>query len=80
MTDVFIERGRLSFHPSKDTFGAIPSSVVFVSAFVAVSVTGVFQWRRAIDEKHSFINVAFLARSAENVCARAFVLVGSSFA
>lgn len=46
-------------------FGGIPISVTLVLKSESTSTTGVFQWRRTIDEKHSMIDVGFLEELRE---------------
>ena len=54
-------------------------SMFFVAEIEAVAVTGVFQWCRAVDEKHGVVDVVSLAQFCKNAWAKTFVLVGSSF-
>jgi len=44
-----------------------------------VPIAGVFQRRRAIDEKHGVVDVVFLAVFSEERMSENFVLVGSNF-
>jgi len=58
--------------------------MAFVSEIEAVSLAGVFQWRRAIDEKHGVVDGVFLAefhkeRVSESVGSRRFKLCIQQF-
>ncbi len=47
-------------------FDAVPISSAFVSEIEAVSVANIFQRVRSVDEKHSIVNVVFLADLVKN--------------
>jgi len=49
------------FYLSKDMFDAVAISVAFISGIEAVTVAGVFQRCRAVDEKHGVDDVVFLS-------------------
>ncbi len=64
---------------SKDTFDTVSISMAFISEIEAVSLAGVFQRCRTIDEKDGVVDIVFLAelgeeRTSENVCSRWFKL------
>jgi len=67
------------FHFSENTFDTIPISMRFISETEVVTTTGVFRRVRAVNKKHSVIDVVFLAefsneRMSDYVVRRRFKL------
>ncbi len=60
-------------------FYAVPISAAFIAEIEAVSRTRIVEQCLSIDEKHSVVDIVFLAYPGEDRVSKTFVLIVSRF-